>query len=162
MCTSSDRLGDSAQHVVRPVLHDHSNDDPAQPLQITYSSLILRVLSSVGPVMVTEALKPFTKRDLHLHFVSNIDGTHMAERCSLFVIIALSESILVTGATASTQPATLYTVTAFIVAFVGSVAMWWIYFDRGAEDGSEDLANVALVVHVEDADGCRHDRPPPS
>lgn len=35
--------------------------------------------SDLGPVMVTEALKPYCKRDLHVHFVSNIDGTHMAE-----------------------------------------------------------------------------------
>ena len=32
-----------------------------------------------GPVMVTEALKPYGDRSLKLHFVSNIDGTHMAE-----------------------------------------------------------------------------------
>lgn len=32
-----------------------------------------------GPVMVTEALKPYGDRSLNLHFVSNIDGTHMAE-----------------------------------------------------------------------------------
>lgn len=35
--------------------------------------------SDLGPVMVTEALKPYSKRDLKAHFVSNIDGTHMAE-----------------------------------------------------------------------------------
>ena len=29
--------------------------------------------------MVTEALKPYTKRDLRVHFVSNVDGTHIAE-----------------------------------------------------------------------------------
>src|SRR5436190_1458563 len=29
--------------------------------------------------MVTEALKPYCNRDLTLHFVSNIDGTHIAE-----------------------------------------------------------------------------------
>ncbi|CAH0550450.1 unnamed protein product [Brassicogethes aeneus] len=34
--------------------------------------------SDLGPLMVTEALKPFNK-GLKLHFVSNIDGTHMAE-----------------------------------------------------------------------------------
>lgn len=34
--------------------------------------------SDLGPLMVTEALKPYSK-GLHLHFVSNIDGTHMAE-----------------------------------------------------------------------------------
>lgn len=35
--------------------------------------------SDLGPVMVTEALKPYSKRDLKLHFVSNVDGTHVAE-----------------------------------------------------------------------------------
>jgi glucose-6-phosphate isomerase len=35
--------------------------------------------SDLGPVMVTEALKPYGKPDLKLHFVSNIDGTHIAE-----------------------------------------------------------------------------------
>uniref|UniRef100_A0A0A9XVF9 Glucose-6-phosphate isomerase n=1 Tax=Lygus hesperus TaxID=30085 RepID=A0A0A9XVF9_LYGHE len=34
--------------------------------------------SDLGPLMVTEALKPYNK-GLRLHFVSNIDGTHMAE-----------------------------------------------------------------------------------
>ena len=35
--------------------------------------------SDLGPVMVTEALKPYGDPDLKLHFVSNIDGTHLAE-----------------------------------------------------------------------------------
>ncbi|KAF8271834.1 glucose-6-phosphate isomerase [Lactarius quietus] len=35
--------------------------------------------SDLGPVMVTEALKPYAKRDLTPYFVSNIDGTHLAE-----------------------------------------------------------------------------------
>ncbi len=35
--------------------------------------------SDLGPVMVTEALKPYGKADLAAHFVSNIDGTHLAE-----------------------------------------------------------------------------------
>jgi glucose-6-phosphate isomerase len=35
--------------------------------------------SDLGPVMVTEALKRYSKRDLEAHFVSNIDGTHLAE-----------------------------------------------------------------------------------
>lgn len=34
--------------------------------------------SDLGPLMVTEALKPY-KNNLNLHFVSNIDGTHIAE-----------------------------------------------------------------------------------
>ncbi|KAL2834258.1 Phosphoglucose isomerase [Aspergillus cavernicola] len=35
--------------------------------------------SDLGPVMVTEALKPYGHPDITLHFVSNIDGTHIAE-----------------------------------------------------------------------------------
>ncbi len=35
--------------------------------------------SDLGPVMATEALKPYSKRDLKVHFVSNVDGTHIAE-----------------------------------------------------------------------------------
>jgi len=35
--------------------------------------------SDLGPVMVTEALKPYGKPGLHVHFVSNVDGTHIAE-----------------------------------------------------------------------------------
>jgi glucose-6-phosphate isomerase len=35
--------------------------------------------SDLGPVMATEALKPYSKRDLGMHFVSNVDGTHLAE-----------------------------------------------------------------------------------
>ncbi len=35
--------------------------------------------SDLGPVMVTEALKPYWKEDLKVHYVSNVDGTHIAE-----------------------------------------------------------------------------------
>ncbi|KAI9710246.1 MAG: glucose-6-phosphate isomerase [Bogoriella megaspora] len=35
--------------------------------------------SDLGPVMVTEALKPYGDPNMKLHFVSNIDGTHIAE-----------------------------------------------------------------------------------
>ena len=35
--------------------------------------------SDLGPLMVTEALKPYAKDLLKVHFVSNVDGTHIAE-----------------------------------------------------------------------------------
>ncbi|KAJ3114824.1 hypothetical protein HK100_001542 [Physocladia obscura] len=35
--------------------------------------------SDLGPVMATEALKPYAQDGLHVHFVSNVDGTHIAE-----------------------------------------------------------------------------------
>jgi low temperature requirement protein LtrA len=66
-----------------------------------------------------------------------VEGGHMAERCAGFIIIALGESIVVTGATFADLPWTTETVVAFASAFVGALAMWWIYFHRGAEAGSE-------------------------
>jgi low temperature requirement protein LtrA len=66
-----------------------------------------------------------------------VEGGHMAERCAGFIIIALGESIVVTGATFADLPWTHETVTAFASAFVGAIAMWWIYFHKGAEAGSE-------------------------
>ncbi len=38
--------------------------------------------SDLGPVMVTEALKSYGKKGLSVHFVSNVDGTHIAETLS--------------------------------------------------------------------------------
>jgi glucose-6-phosphate isomerase len=35
--------------------------------------------SDLGPVMVTEALKPYGHQHLNVHFVSNVDGTHVVE-----------------------------------------------------------------------------------
>jgi low temperature requirement protein LtrA len=69
-----------------------------------------------------------------------IEGGHMAERCGLFVIVALGESIVVTGATFADLTWSIETVIAFVSVFVGSVSMWWIYFHRGAEAGSEQLS----------------------
>jgi low temperature requirement protein LtrA len=66
-----------------------------------------------------------------------VEGGHMAERCAGFIIIALGESIVVTGATFADLAWTTETVSAFASAFIGSLAMWWIYFHRGAEAGSE-------------------------
>ncbi len=39
--------------------------------------------SDLGPLMVTEALKHYQKENIKLHFVSNVDGTHMAETLKL-------------------------------------------------------------------------------
>jgi low temperature requirement protein LtrA len=72
-----------------------------------------------------------------------IIGGHMAERCQLFVIIALGESLLVTGTTFGELPLSAVTVAALVVAFAGSVALWWVYFDRSAEDAGEVIARSA-------------------
>ena len=66
-----------------------------------------------------------------------IEGGHFAERCQLFVIIALGESILVTGTTFAEIEVSAVAVLAFVVAFLGSVALWWIYFSRSADAARE-------------------------
>jgi low temperature requirement protein LtrA len=69
-----------------------------------------------------------------------VEGGHMAERCAGFIIIALGESIVVTGATFAELTWTTENVLAFVSAFVGCLAMWWIYFHKGAEAGSEQIS----------------------
>ncbi|MEO6677731.1 MAG: low temperature requirement protein A, partial [Pseudomonas sp.] len=71
----------------------------------------------------------------------NVEGNHMAERCGLFVIIALGESLLVTGATFAELDLSLQGTLAFLVAVLGSVAMWWVYFDSGAERAHHRIAH---------------------
>ena len=68
-------------------------------------------------------------------------GGHFAERCQLFVIIALGESIVVTGTTFAETAARAGVVSAFVVAFLGSVALWWIYFASSAEEAREVFAS---------------------
>jgi low temperature requirement protein LtrA len=67
-----------------------------------------------------------------------IEGGHFAERCQAFILIALGESIVIIGTVLSGQKGvTVTNVTAFVVAFIGSVAMWWLYFDRSASAAAE-------------------------
>ncbi|PSK91446.1 glucose-6-phosphate isomerase [Taibaiella chishuiensis] len=56
--------------------------------------------SDLGPVMVTEALKPY-KNHLNLHFVSNVDGTHIAE--TLKVLNPETTLFLIASKTFTTQ-----------------------------------------------------------
>ena len=75
-----------------------------------------------------------------------IEGAHFAERFQLFIIIALGESIVVTGATASDAGADASTIAALTVCFLGSAALWWLYFDRIAGYAQERLANAGDEV----------------
>ncbi|MCC6479313.1 low temperature requirement protein A [Sphingorhabdus sp.] len=81
----------------------------------------------------------------------DISGAHMAERCALFMIIALGEAVLITGATFAQLERDTPTWVAFISSFIGSATMWWIYFDIGAKRGSKVIAeseNVGLIART--------------
>ena len=71
-----------------------------------------------------------------------INGEHMAERCLLFVTIALGESIIITGTNFGDLPNSTERWAALAAAFVGSAAIWWTYFDRGAEAGREIISSA--------------------
>ncbi len=55
------------------------------------------------------------------------------DRCQTFILIALGESIVVTGATASAAGLTTTVVLCLGVAFVETAALWWLYFGVMAE-----------------------------
>ena len=57
--------------------------------------------SDLGPVMVCEALKPYANRNIQMHFVSNVDGTHMAE--TLRKIDAETTLFIIASKTFTTQ-----------------------------------------------------------
>jgi low temperature requirement protein LtrA len=79
----------------------------------------------------------------------NVQVSHFAERFQLFVIIALGESIVLTGATTSDLELDAARVTALGVAFVGSAALWWLYFDyvaRIAERRLELAPNRTMLA----------------
>lgn len=69
-----------------------------------------------------------------------VEGNHMAERCAGFIIIALGEAVVVNGATFAELEWTSANILAFVSALVGSIAMWWVYFHKGAEAGSERIS----------------------
>lgn len=73
----------------------------------------------------------------------NIAGDHLAERCQLFVIIVLGESILDIGVSLGDGPFGTARVLAFLLAFLVTVALWWVYFDRSAEDSNRAIATSA-------------------
>jgi low temperature requirement protein LtrA len=75
-----------------------------------------------------------------------IEGGHLAERCQAFILIALGESVVIIGATLSGLLATTVTwaeIGAFVSAVIGSVALWWLYFDRSAEEAAAVIARSA-------------------
>lgn len=59
-----------------------------------------------------------------------VRGGHMAERVSLFLIISLGESIIVTGSAFAETELSVTTMLAFLAAFVSTVLMWLLFFDR--------------------------------
>jgi low temperature requirement protein LtrA len=70
----------------------------------------------------------------------DIEGAHFTDRCQGFIIIALGESIVVTGATAADAGLTATVVLCLGVAFVQTAALWWLYFGAVAKRSREVMS----------------------
>ncbi|MBA3472993.1 MAG: low temperature requirement protein A [Rubrobacter sp.] len=69
----------------------------------------------------------------------SVGTEHFAERFGLFIILALGESIVLTGATTSGLDLTPERIAAFIMAFLATAAIWWLYFTSVARLGEHYL-----------------------
>lgn len=159
-------LGFAAMQVVRPLfmLLVLRRADPANYrnfVRITAWSSAAAALWIWGGFASPEARVPIWTAALFVEYVSPaigfwlprlgasrstdwvIEGSHVAERCGLFVIIALGESILITGATFAKLDWTAPVLAGFASAFLGTIAMWWIYFNIGAERASAQITHAA-------------------
>ena len=74
-----------------------------------------------------------------LRGLQQVAVAHFAERYGLFVIICLGESIISIGAGASGQDLDGRLVAALVAGLVTTVALWWTYFHRVAEEGERRL-----------------------
>jgi len=68
---------------------------------------------------------------------SEIAGEHLLERFRLFFIIALGETVLTMGTAFTSEPFELERLLALAVGFTGTVALWWLYFQRAERIGVE-------------------------
>jgi len=72
-----------------------------------------------------------------------VETAHFAERFQLFMIIALGESIVVTGATAAKLHLGAARLAVFGLAFLGTAALWWLYFNYVARIAERRLELAA-------------------
>jgi low temperature requirement protein LtrA len=71
-----------------------------------------------------------------------IAGDHFAARCQAFILIALGETLIITGGTLSgIHNISGLHAAAFAVAFAGSVALWWLYFAHAAGASARAIAS---------------------
>ena len=69
----------------------------------------------------------------------SVGTEHFAERFGLFVILALGESIVITGATTSALDLDTARFVAFGMAFLLTAALWWLYFTSVARIAQRHL-----------------------
>ncbi|QCI19081.1 glucose-6-phosphate isomerase [Buchnera aphidicola] len=93
--------------------------------------------SDLGPYMVTEALRPY-KNHLNIHFVSNIDGTHLSE--VLKKISPETTIFLIASKTFTTDET---------ITNANSAKIWFMRYSK--DKSSLDKHFFALSAHIENA-----------
>jgi low temperature requirement protein LtrA len=68
---------------------------------------------------------------------TEIAGGHLIERFRLFFLIALGETVLTAGTAFTDEPFELARLLALAIGFTGTVALWWLYFQRAEPIGIE-------------------------
>jgi low temperature requirement protein LtrA len=69
------------------------------------------------------------------------DADHMLERCRLFLLIAIGETVVTTGTAIADAPMTLMTAETGMVALVGTIALWALSFGR---------SHRIILLHLEE------------
>lgn len=81
-----------------------------------------------------------------------VGAGHFAERFGLFIMLALGESLVLIGATTSDTELTSARILGFILAFLTTAAIWWLYFTGVATIGEHHLEisrdSLGLAVQV--------------
>ena len=100
---------------------------------------------------------PLVHRRLRSHRLE-FGGEHLMERCRLFLLIALGETVVTPGAALTTAPIRVTTLATGTLAIAGTLCLWWLYFRAepialrhvsGTEDvvyASRMAANGLLVI----------------
>ena len=80
--------------------------------------------------------------------VWDLASGHLAERAALFMIIAIGESLLVTGRYFAEHDITPEGVAAFLAAFTGAILLWLVYFNRAERRGRKFMEESDEPVEV--------------
>ncbi|CZT35094.1 Low temperature requirement protein LtrA [Rhizobium sp. 9140] len=138
-------------------MHGHSPDNARDFLRITCWLVLSGVFWIAGALIGGEAQLFIWIAALTIEYVSpavgfrvpglgrsefddwDVLGAHMAERCALFVLICLGETILVTGRTLAEMEVTPLVFVLAVSSFGSTVTMWWIYFRFGQERAAAQI-----------------------
>ncbi len=98
------------------------------------------------PAVVLDLCAPFAgywlpRRGHMITSQYDIEAGHFTDRCQGFIIIALGESIVVTGATAADAGLSSTVVLCLGIAFVETAALWWLYFGAVAERSRQIMSS---------------------